>query len=62
MLPLAIGRATRLVRFLGASDKDYHATIRFGMTTDSYDITGTETGRTDRVPSRAAILDAHPAR
>ena len=57
VLPLAIGRATRLVRFLAASDKDYHATIRFGMTTDSYDITGTETGRTDQVPSRAAILD-----
>ena len=35
----------------------YHAAIRFGMTTDSYDITGTETGRTDQVPPRAAILD-----
>src|SRR5688572_12711921 len=57
VLPLAIGRATRLVRFLAASDKDYHATIRFGMTTDSYDVTGAETGRTDLVPSRAAILD-----
>jgi tRNA pseudouridine55 synthase len=57
VLPLAIGRATRLVRFLAASDKDYHATIRFGITTDSYDVTGAETGRTDLVPSRAAILD-----
>ena len=52
VLPLAIGRATRLVRFLTASDKDYDATIRFGMTTDSYDITGAETGRTGAVPSR----------
>jgi tRNA pseudouridine55 synthase len=58
VLPLAIGRATRLVRFLTASDKEYSATIRFGMTTDSYDITGTETGRTDAVPSQDAILDA----
>lgn len=57
VLPLAIGRATRLVRFLTAADKDYRATIRFGMTTDSYDITGTETGRTGQVPSRTAILD-----
>jgi tRNA pseudouridine55 synthase len=57
VLPLAIGRATRLVRFLTASDKDYRATIRFGITTDSYDITGTETGRTGQVPSRTAILD-----
>jgi tRNA pseudouridine55 synthase len=58
VLPLAIGRATRLVRFLTASDKDYAATIRFGVTTDSYDITGAETGRTGKVPSREAILDA----
>ena len=55
VLPLAIGRATRLVRFLTASDKDYFATIRFGMTTDSYDITGEETGRTGEVPSADAI-------
>lgn len=58
VLPLAIGRATRLVRFLTASDKDYDATIRFGVTTDTYDITGAETGRTDAVPSREALLDA----
>ena len=58
VLPLALGRATRLVRFLTASDKDYDATIRFGLTTDSYDITGAETGRTDRVPSRDDLLRA----
>ncbi len=32
--------ATRLARFLSASDKDYDAQIRFGLTTDTYDITG----------------------
>ena len=58
VLPLVIGCATRLVRFLTASDKDYHATIRFGVTTDSYDITGAETSRTGVVPSRNALLDA----
>jgi tRNA pseudouridine55 synthase len=58
VLPLAIGRATRLVRFLTASDKDYDALIRFGVTTDSYDITGTETSRSGSVPSREALLDA----
>jgi tRNA pseudouridine55 synthase len=58
VLPLALGRATRLVRFLTASDKDYVATIRFGVTTDSYDIMGTETGRTGQMPSREAMLDA----
>jgi tRNA pseudouridine55 synthase len=58
VLPLAIGRATRLVRFLMSSDKEYDATIRFGLTTDSYDITGMETGRTGQTPDREQVLAA----
>lgn len=58
VLPLAIGRATRLVRFLSASDKDYEATIRFGFTTDTYDIAGTETSRSGLQPDRDAVLRA----
>ena len=58
VLPLAIGRATRLVRFFTASDKEYDATIRFGVTTDSYDITGAETRRTGAVPSRDEVARA----
>jgi tRNA pseudouridine55 synthase len=58
VLPLAVGRATRLVRFLTASDKDYDATIRFGLATDTYDITGAELSRTDRAPSRDDVSRA----
>jgi len=58
VLPLACGRATRLVRFFVSSDKDYEATVRFGFATDSYDITGVETNRSDRVPEREAIETA----
>ena len=58
VLPLAIGRATRLVRFLAASDKDYEATIRFGLATDTYDVTGRELARTDAVPSRDDLMRA----
>src|SRR5215212_2276332 len=58
VLPLACGRATRLVRFLSASDKDYDATIRFGLTTDTYDITGAETSRSGLVPDRDAVEQA----
>ena len=58
VLPLACGRATRLIRFLSASDKDYDAEIRFGLTTDSYDITGSESGRSGSVPSRHDIEHA----
>jgi len=58
VLPLVCGRATRLVRFLSASDKDYEATIRFGFSTDTYDITGEETRRTGESPTRSELLKA----
>ena len=55
VLALACGRATRLVRFLMSSTKDYEATVRFGVTTDSYDITGTETARTGSQPTAGDV-------
>ena len=58
VLPLACGRATRLVRFLTASDKDYEATVLFGVTTDTLDVTGEETSRTGRTPSSADLVAA----
>ena len=58
VLALACGRATRLVRFLVSSTKDYEATVRFGVTTDSYDITGTETTRTGRQPDASDVSAA----
>lgn len=46
VLPLVIGRATRLARFFTSNDKRYDAVIRFGVTTDSYDSDGTVTSTT----------------
>jgi tRNA pseudouridine55 synthase len=43
LLPLVIGRATRLARFLSASDKSYHADVRLGVATDTYDAQGAAT-------------------
>ncbi len=40
VLPLVLGRATRLVQFLIGADKEYDAQIRLGLETDTYDITG----------------------
>jgi len=40
VLPLVLGRATRLAQFLGSSDKDYDALIKLGLETDTYDVTG----------------------
>ena len=58
VLPLACGRATRLVRFLSASEKVYEATVLFGVSTDTLDITGAETGRSVKEPTRDALVDA----
>jgi tRNA pseudouridine55 synthase len=58
VLPLAIGRATRLAQFLTASDKQYLARIQLGLTTDTYDVTGRELTRTDATPAREAVLAA----
>jgi tRNA pseudouridine55 synthase len=44
VLPLVIGRATRLARFLTASDKSYEAVVRLGVTTDTGDAQGHPAG------------------
>src|SRR2546425_5782079 len=44
VLPLVLGRAARLARFLSARDKSYEAVIRLGMATDTYDAQGTPSG------------------
>ena len=43
VLPLVIGRATRLAQFYTQSDKVYEAVIRFGFATDTYDRAGQAT-------------------
>jgi len=40
VLPLLIGRATRLAKFYGRSLKTYEAVVRFGFSTDTYDADG----------------------
>src|SRR4051812_21108409 len=57
VLPLVLGRATRLARFLSAGDKSYEAVIRVGVSTDTYDGEGTAvgTGHDGVCPSREVI-------
>lgn len=43
VLPLLLGRATRLAQYYGRSDKRYQGTIRFGFATDTWDAEGTPT-------------------
>lgn len=58
VLPLVIGRATRLAQFLTASDKDYEATVTFGRTTNTYDAMGTVVTTSDDRPARDEIESA----
>jgi len=44
VLPLVIGRATRLTQFLSKDSKTYNASIRLGFSTDTYDALGTPVG------------------
>lgn len=57
VLPLVLGRATRLARFLSGRDKGYEAVIRLGTATDTYDAHGVPSGvrHEGAWPSRAEI-------
>jgi len=44
VLPLVVGRATRLAQFYLRSDKVYDAVVRFGYATDTYDSEGQPLG------------------
>ena len=44
VLPLVLGRATRLAQFYSQSDKIYEGTVRFGWSTHSYDRAGEASG------------------
>ena len=58
VLPLVVGRATRLAQHLTSTAKEYEATIRFGVETDTYDSTGQVRGQTGALPTRAALEEA----
>jgi tRNA pseudouridine55 synthase len=60
LLPLVLGRATRLARFLSAGDKSYEADLRLGIATDSGDAEGRPVGApyAGSLPSRDAIEEA----
>jgi tRNA pseudouridine55 synthase len=60
VLPIAIGRATRLLQYL-PEGKAYRATVRFGLTTDSDDLDGAILTQTPAPQlSEAAVVAALP--
>lgn len=61
VLPLVVGQATRLAQHLTGSDKEYLATVRFGVVTDTRDAAGTVVATSDAVPDAHALTNALPA-
>jgi tRNA pseudouridine55 synthase len=64
VLPLLLGKYTRLAQFFSTAEKSYSGTIHFGFATDTYDAEGIPAG-TDSEPSlsldqiRAAAAQFH---
>ena len=57
VLPLVIGRATRLAQFFMRGDKTYEGVIRFGYSTDTYDRDGSPTSPVTEPAIDAGELD-----
>lgn len=57
VLPLLLGKYTRLAQFYGTSDKAYTGTFRFGFATDTYDAEGQVVGE-----KQAVVLDPEAVR
>src|SRR5581483_2275976 len=62
VLPLLLGKYTRLAQFFGASGKAYTGTIRFGFATDTYDAEGQPLGEPQPVFLTLELLRKEAAR
>ncbi|HEY5906517.1 MAG TPA: tRNA pseudouridine(55) synthase TruB, partial [Vicinamibacteria bacterium] len=59
VLPICVGKATRLARFLAEGDKVYEATVRLGFATTTDDVEGAPLADPRPVPgSREAVEQA----
>ena len=57
VLPICIGKATRLIEYLD-DDKEYLATIQFGAKTDTYDLEGNIVEHFDKKVTEKEVLEA----
>ena len=56
VLPLLLGKYTRLAQFFGQAEKHYTGTIRFGFATDTFDAEGTAAGESQPLTRSLAEL------
>jgi len=60
LLPIMCGKATKLCQYLTEGNKAYRATLKFGIETDTHDITGSITSSDDKQISLQQIEDVIP--
>ena len=58
VLVLCLGRATRLSSLLSDQDKSYWSRIRLGVSTDTLDVEGKVTARSDDVPTDHSVVSS----
>ncbi|HTX54310.1 MAG TPA: tRNA pseudouridine(55) synthase TruB [Candidatus Baltobacteraceae bacterium] len=58
VLPVCVGRATRIAQFLTQADKEYDMTLRLGITTDTLDAAGKVLSETTDVPVAQSDIEA----
>lgn len=57
VLPVCIGKATRLIEYL-QDDKEYLATVQFGASTNTFDLDGEKTFTSDKKVKKEEIIEA----
>jgi tRNA pseudouridine55 synthase len=62
VLPICVGNATKIARFLTAADKDYLVTMRLGIQTDTMDAEGKILAETAEIPREREKVEAALAR
>ena len=56
VLPICIGKATRLIEYL-SDDKEYLATIQFGASTNTFDLDGEKTFISDKKVTKEDVIE-----
>ena len=57
ILPVCIGKATKIADFISLGDKEYEAEFKLGLKTDTLDITGTVVNTSDVSPTKEEVIE-----
>ncbi|MBR6231893.1 MAG: tRNA pseudouridine(55) synthase TruB, partial [Alphaproteobacteria bacterium] len=60
VLPIALGKATRLIPFVMGDTKTYEFDVKWGIETDTDDLAGNEISNSDKHPKKQEILEILP--